>query len=119
MYKIVLGINPDQNKPGYKHVIIHPQPGGSLTWAKGRYDSIQGRIVSDWKLKDGKFILSVTIPANITATVYVPTNDPAKITEGGKPVKKAKGVQFLRMEDGNAVFAVESGQYEFVVSRLQ
>jgi len=118
MYKTVLGINPDQNKPGYKHVIIHPQPGGSLTWAKGWYDSIRGRIVSDWKLKDGKLILSVTIPANMTATVYVPTNDPANITESGKPAKKANGVQFLRMEDGNAVFAVESGQYQFVVSRF-
>ncbi|WP_329280015.1 hypothetical protein [Streptomyces sp. NBC_01451] len=37
------------------------------------------------------------------------------VTEGGGPVGKAKGVRFLRMENGAAVFEVGSGSYRFGV----
>ena len=57
--------------------------------------------------------MEVTIPANTTATVYVPAKDAAGVTESGKPVGKVKGVRFLRMESGAAVYAVDSGTYRF------
>jgi alpha-L-rhamnosidase len=75
MYRYILGINPDINHPGYEHFTIHPRPGGSLTWAKGSYNSIRGEIASSWKMENGKFILNVTIPVNTTATVVLPTKD--------------------------------------------
>jgi alpha-L-rhamnosidase len=59
----------------YSRIIIAPQPGGKLTWAKTRYDSIRGRIETAWKLEAGKLTLDVTIPANTTATVIVPGKD--------------------------------------------
>jgi len=57
--------------------------------------------------------MEVTIPANTTATVHVPTKDVAGVTESGKSADKAKCVKFLRMENGAVVFAVGSGQYHF------
>ena len=67
--------------------------------------------------------MEVTIPANTTATVHVPiaskpgddgaAKDAAGVTESGKPVAKAMGVKFLRMENSAAVFAVGSGTYQF------
>lgn len=33
------------------------------------------------------------------------------VTEGGRPAGQAKAVRFIRMEDGNAVFAIGSGNY--------
>ena len=33
MYTTVAGINIDEQNPGYKHIIIAPQPGGTLTQA--------------------------------------------------------------------------------------
>ena len=71
-YKALAGINLDPAAPGFKHIIIKPHLVGDLTSAKASYDSVRGRIVSDWKIKDGRFDLTVTIPANTTATVYVP-----------------------------------------------
>ena len=68
----------------------------------------------EWKLDGARFQLEVTIPANSTATVYVPASDVAKVTEGGKPVASATGVKFLRMEAGRAVFEVGSGSFTFV-----
>jgi alpha-L-rhamnosidase len=83
IYRNVLGINPDAERPGYEHFTIHPRPGGTLTWAKGSYNSIRGEIASSWKTADGKFILTVKIPANTTATIVLPTGDPAKISVVG------------------------------------
>lgn len=57
--------------------------------------------------------MDVAIPANTTATVYVPAQHSAGVTESGKPAAKAKGVKFLRMESRSAVFAVGSGSYSF------
>jgi len=112
LFGSVAGI--DTDGPGYKRIIIQPRPGGGLDYAKASYNSINGEIVSDWKIMGGKFALNVTIPANTTATVYVPAGDVESVTEGGKPAAKAGDVSLLRMEDDSAVFAVGSGHYRFV-----
>ncbi|MCP4261353.1 MAG: family 78 glycoside hydrolase catalytic domain [Planctomycetes bacterium] len=112
LFGTVAGI--DTDGPGYKRIIIKPRPGGGLDYAKASYKSINGKIVSDWKIKGNTFTLNVTIPTNTTATVYVPARDIESVIEGGKPAVKAKAVSLLRIEDGNAVFAVGSGNYRFV-----
>ncbi|MGD0898937.1 MAG: glycoside hydrolase family 78 protein [Thermoguttaceae bacterium] len=99
---------------GYRRVIVAPQPGGGLTAAKVGYRGIHGWIVSDWKLAGGTFRLTVAVPANTTATVLVPADTAADVTEGGKPLDQADGVKLVRMEGGRAVLAVGSGTYEFV-----
>ncbi|MEI7503376.1 MAG: alpha-L-rhamnosidase C-terminal domain-containing protein [Paludibacter sp.] len=111
LYGIIGGIQPAA--PGYQKITIAPVIGGGLTWANTRYDSICGRIVSNWKLEGDKLTMDVTIPANTTATVFVPTKDPASVTESGKPPAQAKDVKFLRTENHAAVYAVGSGTYQF------
>jgi len=113
IYRTILGINPDDRSPGYKHFSIHPQPGGTLKWAKGSYDSIHGRIAVEWNIQDGRFELDVTIPANTTATIYTPAQKPEEVTESGKPAIKANGVSFIKAEDGNAIYKITSGRYKF------
>ncbi len=112
LFGSVAGI--DTDGAGYKRIIIRPRPGGGLDYAKASYKSINGTIVSDWKIKGGRFTLNVTIPTNTTATVYVPAGDIENVTEGGKPAVKAEAVSLLRMEDDRAVFTVGSGNYRFV-----
>jgi alpha-L-rhamnosidase len=113
IWRELAGIHLDESQPGYKHFVIHPRPCGDLTWAKGEYDSIRGQIVSDWKREGATFTLHVTVPANTTATVYVPAKAITNVTEGGKPAKEADGVAPVGMEDGFAVLNVESGDYIF------
>jgi hypothetical protein len=112
-YHDVAGIGCDPAGPGFKKIIIHPQPVGDLKWAKAGYQSIRGEIVSDWKNDAGKFTLGVTIPPNTTATVYVPAKWAEAVTESGRPASQSDGVKFLRLDEGCAVFAVESGKYQF------
>jgi alpha-L-rhamnosidase len=112
LYRYVAGISPDS--AGYKHISIRPRPGGRLTWAKGEYNSVHGTILSDWKIEQNKFKLTITIPANTSATVYVPARTQADLRESGKTLEQAPGVEFLRMEEGAAVISVASGHYRFV-----
>ena len=86
---------------------------GAITNAKASYDSINGKITSDWRLEDSTFKLNVTIPANTEATVSMPAESAVGITESGQPATEAEGVRFIRIKQGKAVFAVGSGQYEF------
>ncbi|MFH0761411.1 MAG: glycoside hydrolase family 78 protein [Bacteroidota bacterium] len=72
MWRYIIGLNPDEQHPGWKHFIIAPMPGGGVTWANGSYESIQGTVKSAWKIEGGKFMLDVTVPANTTATIRLP-----------------------------------------------
>jgi alpha-L-rhamnosidase len=114
MYRSILGINPDESRPGYRHFTLAPRPGGGLTWARGHYDSIRGRIVSDWKIDGQSLVLNVKVPANTTATLRMPAADMAAVTESGKPADAAEGVKFVKMEEGAAIYELGSGCYRFV-----
>ncbi len=109
-----LGIQRDE--PGFRKFILQPEPDptGQMTWAKGYYDSMYGRISSSWKMDDGILTYEATVPANTTATLYLPAVSVKGITESGKSVKKALGVSFLRYENGKAVYELASGSYVFV-----
>jgi alpha-L-rhamnosidase len=111
-YQTLAGIRPDTSAPGFKSIVIQPYT-ETLEWVNCHHDSPYGRIVSNWKREGKKLTMEVTIPANTTATVYVPAKDAAGVTESGKPAAEAKGVKFLRMENDRAVFEVASGSYEF------
>jgi alpha-L-rhamnosidase len=108
LYRYVAGI--DLGKPGYGHILIRPHPGGDLTYARGEYDSVRGRISSSWKIEGDLFTLEVLVPPNTTATVHMPCAD---VSEGGGSVVEADGVELLRAGEGETVLSVGSGRYEF------
>lgn len=107
------GIRADESAPGFRHFFIRPAPTGDLTWARSRYQSLHGLIVSDWRITNGVLRLYVTVPVGTSATVSVPTTQPAAVTEGGRPAARSPGVQPLPAERGRAVYRVTSGRYAF------
>ncbi|MCX5684349.1 MAG: glycoside hydrolase family 78 protein [Planctomycetota bacterium] len=112
LFTSVAGI--DTDGPGFRRIIIRPRLGGRLTHAKAVYHAITGEIASAWRLEGGAVTLDVTLPANTTATVYVPAKSAADVSESGQPAAEAEGVKFLRMEGDAAVYAVGAGRYTFV-----
>jgi alpha-L-rhamnosidase len=112
-YQWLAGINSDPAQPGFKHIILRPQPVGDLTWVKATYDSIRGRIVSNWRRQAGVLTMDITIPPNTKATVYVPAKTETAVTESGRPVATVPGIQFLGFNHGAAAFAIGSGTYQF------
>jgi alpha-L-rhamnosidase len=115
---ILAGIKTEPEQPGFKHLVMRPEPVGDLQFAKASHRSPYGLIASDWQKKDGVFRWDITVPVNTTATVYVPAESAESVTESGKPVVQAPGVKLVKMENGRAVFSVGSGNYRFE-SRIQ
>jgi alpha-L-rhamnosidase len=113
MYRFAAGIEADADQPGFKHTIIQPTVGGEFQYVKAEYDSIYGKIASKWQVDGNKFSLETTIPANTTATVYVPTDDQHTVKEGGKSIGEVEGVRFVKMDGDKAVYEVGSGSYSF------
>ena len=113
MYEYLAGIRSDPDKPGFQRVIIRPVPAGDLTFVKASHKSMYGAIATSWKRDAGHFTLEVMIPPNTTALVTIPAKDAATVTESGHPASSARGVKFLRIEPGAAIYEVASGAYTF------
>ncbi len=116
LYSNVAGLDLDPARPGYKHVVIHPRPGGGLTHAKASLQSVHGLIESGWRQEDGgRFVLEVTVPPNTTATVRVPAVSPGDVREGEKALDEIDGlIEAPRTEEGAVTVGVGSGSYRFV-----
>lgn len=114
LYAMVAGIQPAS--PGYREINIDPVIRQGIDWVNCSYDSIEGRIASNWKVNAGVLTMDVTIPPNTSAAIHVPASDPSSIFESGGPSLSAAGVSFLGIQQGAAVYHVGSGTYHFQVA---
>jgi alpha-L-rhamnosidase len=108
-----LGIQRDE--PGFRKFILKPEPdpSGQMTWVKGYYDSMYGRISSEWKIENNLLIYNAVVPPNTSATLYLPASAVKSVKESGKPLKKSGGITFIKYESGKAVYELKSGSYRF------
>jgi alpha-L-rhamnosidase len=73
MYGRIGAIDFDELQPGYKHIVINPVVARGLTSGRASLEALYGTVRTDWRLsEDGRFSIDVTIPANTTATVFLP-----------------------------------------------
>ncbi len=108
------GIRPDEEAVGFDRFRVAPNVVGDLEWARVRYESVRGVIVSEWRIEGDQIRLDVEVPVNATAVVRVPTRNPASVTEGGVPAAEAPLVTPLAANpSGAALFEVGSGRYVF------
>ncbi len=107
MFQYGLGI--DTEGPGYRQITIKPAISDEMERMAGSYESINGTIRSAWEKVDGKVHVNVTIPANTTATVYLPTSKDGPVMEGDTEIE---GV----WENGQRLVKIGSGEYAFTVA---
>ncbi len=117
LYRCVAGLDIDPAEPGYKHILIHPRPGGSLTHAKASYASLYGRIAIQWRSNKDKFTLDAMIPANTWATLTLPCALSDVLTESGQMPTEANGVTDIRRRADHAICRLDSGLYHFECTR--
>ena len=107
----VAGIKQAPNSIAYRNLIYKPTPVGDLGHAKGHYTTPQGTARSEWRRNaTGITRYDVTVPANTSATVYVPAKSAAQtfVATGSGDAK------YLRYEDGYQVYDVGSGDVTFL-----
>jgi hypothetical protein len=80
-YETVAGIRLDPSCPGYKRLILKPGPIGNLTFANASIQTIHGKVESSWRLDGSKLLVEVSIPANTTATLFLPVPATANVQE--------------------------------------
>jgi alpha-L-rhamnosidase len=107
-YKGLGGIRWDPEAPGFKNVILKPALVESVEWVDCEYTSDYGKIVSNWKIEDREFKWKIRVPANSTATVYIPGKE---IREGKLSITQSEGISFLREEENCSVFKFPSGTF--------
>ena len=113
LYQVVAGL--EIGTPGYKHIHFQPQPGGGFTEAHASYESLYGKIVSSWRIEDKQFALTVTVPANTTATVAIPVRLGRQVTESGHMLESVEGITGVKQEQEATRIEVGSGTYTFIV----
>ena len=109
VYRYAAGIDTTPDSPGFKQIVIHPHLDSRMPSARAEYESVYGKIVSDWKgTSGGPFSLAVTIPANTSARIFLPATAGLHVTEGGNAIN-------AQAENGSYVIRVGSGSYNFEV----
>jgi len=114
-YEDLAGIAPDSEVPAFKRIIMKPTVVGDLKFVKASHDSPYGLIKSEWELQDGDFHWNISIPANTTATVYMPANTREQVRENGILADKAEGITYLRKEENRQLYSLGAGDYSFLV----
>lgn len=115
LYGGLAGIRPANDAVAFNKIDIRPEPVGDVTSAKASHLSPYGLIANEWRKTGTRFELTVTIPANTTATIYLPATTSSTITESGQSLNQHKEVTALGFDKDKARIQVGSGTYHFVV----
>lgn len=84
----------------------------ALNWASGHYDSIRGRITVAWRRSGKQFELTIEVPANTTATVFVPVTGQQTVEDEELPLDETALLRLGRGK-GREMIRVGSGRYRF------
>jgi len=113
MYRQMAGLDTYEDGPGYHHIKIQPHIGGGFTDAAASLQTYYGKTSSSWKVNNDRVYMDVDIPANTTATIFVPASQAADITESGKKLAAVRDIKVDGVEGGYVQLNVGSGQYHF------
>jgi alpha-L-rhamnosidase len=107
------GVRPDPAAPGYERIIFKPYLPDDLPWAQASVRTLRGTIRSAWRHNGERATLDITVPANSSATVHLPTGDAAGVVEQAGPAADADGVSLIGEDEKETRFRVGSGSYRF------
>jgi len=106
-YEDLAGIKNDPSSVGFKKIWLEPVFPEKLDHVKASYDSPYGTIASHWQRTGDQLTWKITIPANTTATVKLPSRFNIK-PETGLP-----GIHSVNETAGSVMIELGSGAYIF------
>jgi len=113
-YENMAGIKSNPEKPGFEQIIMKPDFNAGLTFVNASYESIHGLIKSDWKKGKTNLVWKITIPANSSAIVYLPTTNPSDVKVNNVKVSKS-----YKIENNKLVLELPSGTYEINANNIK
>ena len=113
-YENLAGIRTNKTDVAFKKIIMKPTIPAGLDFVKASYNSFHGLIKSEWKNSVDRFEWNISIPANTSATVYIPASSVEEIRESGLAIADIKEIKFIKAEDGAVILEIPSGDYYFL-----
>ena len=86
MFKYIGGISPDEDEPGFRHVIFRPALTSGTESAMSVHESMFGEVKCYFAVRDGKLTLNLKVPFGCRATLYVPEDVAGRLKENGSPL---------------------------------
>lgn len=117
MYRVMVGLDTYEDGTGYKHSKIEPHIGGGFTNASASLQTYYGKLSNSWRVTGDQLLMEVEVPANTTATVFVPAKSADDITESGAPLTQSKDIKLLETKEGSVKLSLGSGKYQFAVNK--
>ncbi len=114
-YSDLAGIRPAENSVAFNRIIIHPELVGNTASAGATHYSPYGMISSHWTKTANEFELTIKIPVNTKAEVWLPAEQASMIMEGGRPLTGSSEILLKAVIKGKTVLEVGSGLYRFTV----
>jgi len=127
-YKVLAGINVDEDNPGFRNIIIKPKPAGDLKYAKATVDTIKGEVFSSWEKNDKFFSLKVSIPVGSTAKIYLPKIEFKKVEleesgiriwNGDRIMENIPYITNIQVRSKHIKLNIESGTYNFRIIKMR
>jgi alpha-L-rhamnosidase len=113
LYRVVAGIDTDETKAGYKHIILKPQPCQKLKWATAEFESMYGLIKIKWYHENGIMRIDINVPHNTTASAMLPYAKMDGLMENEETVKNQPLYSKAIEKDAGVEVELGSGTYSF------
>jgi alpha-L-rhamnosidase len=105
MQQVMVGLQIDEENPGYQHFFLKPLVTNRIDWVSGTYRSIHGTIESRWEHKKGKhYQLTVHIPVNTSCTIKL---------QQAQEIEENNGITFVKHHDIYEA-SLDSGTYSCI-----
>ncbi|MBI1343333.1 MAG: Bacterial alpha-L-rhamnosidase [Terrimonas sp.] len=117
MYRVIAGIDTDEDGPGYKHIILYPHLGGGLQEVNASLETYYGLVRSHWKQEEKAVVYVVTVPPNTRAEVVLPAKEAGQVTENGIALSAIPAITIKGSRDGNIMIQLGSGSYQFRIAQ--
>jgi len=102
VYRVLGGLAPTSDAPGYVRTVVAPRPVTGIDWASTSVETSLGRLSLDWAIVSGEFQATLEVPFGVTAAVSLPVTGGSRVSVGG-------------VESG-AEFDLGHGTYSLVVT---
>ncbi len=106
--------------PGYRAIRIAPVLDPWLEWARVRYDSAAGRIVSVWRMTpEGGARFELEVPCGVRTRVVLPAvGGAATVTESGRALRESADIRVVAEREREVEVEVGGGRYQFAAARV-
>jgi alpha-L-rhamnosidase len=112
-FENLAAIKSSDTETGFKHLIMEPTLIAGLDSVDASHVSPYGPITSKWTLVGKTYTWDVSLPVNVTATLYVPAGQQGDVFENGRPVSESANCKVVGMRNGKLVVEIPSGRYRF------